>query len=681
MSNQRFIELSSSYRNRIIYPKVASFQVPFSPPTQQQQINQLKAVYSTPSVSINKVNTKSITVTDVVTNGIIEYIWSFPYSLGQFNNDVSNGLITNGILSFSNINPYIAVPNYLNGSTIIFTDGGGLFIGLAKITSAIYNYNNYMTVTFSPSINATQPVGYTYQYTIAIDGGTIGNGSTYGKIVVNGLNSVYATMLNIYVGYKLDIYSISNTLLSSSIITYYEPSTLTFTIAQSLSFIPTSSMYFTITDPSTSSSIVLPGVDSTGKNILNYSQLYNGFYIINETLSQQTQQIINSKISSYNVYKRTVTLDTPFPSTWSLFDQYSIRKTLPNQVFTTMTLSGIVTSTTSPFTVVGLSSNYNYVGATITIAGYSPTTILTSTNNNTILTLDGLVSTASEPLSFVITPMSLPTFSQVSIANTNPIQYYPQLVLSNSCIFLPSNANIEDNYYTGQYIYIYPNVTSDNQTTSLSNIRGSCYYINAYVGNGYNACFVTNVNTTILSGSTEFYPSYNNTDPNYPSPGTFINIVSAINDNFTPLIYNGSRVSQNELVAYEISLVSLTLPNKILVTGSSIAYYPYVYVELSVVNNLSTNAIYSNNPKSTNALFLVPIRSIRDLNASAFVKLSGGSMVQTVKFKPNDWLQFSVYLPDGTLFETVMSDYFSPSSPNPYIQIDAVFGIERLTGI
>ena len=680
MSNQRFIELSSSYRNRIIYPKVASFQIPCSPPTQQQQITQLKAVYSTPSVSINKVNTKSTTVTDVVTNGIIEYIWNFPYSLGQFNNDVSNGLITNGILTFSNSNPYITVPNYLNNSTIIFTDGG-LFIGLSKIISAIYNYNNYMTITFYPSINATKPVGYTYQYTIAIDGGTIGNGSTYGKIVVNGLNSVYATNLNIYVGYQLDIYSISNTLLSSSIITYYQPSTLTFTIDKALSFIPTSSMYFTITDPSTSSSIVLPGVDSTGKTLLNYSQLYNGFYIVNETLSQQTQQIINSKINSYNVYTRSVILETPFPSTWSLFDQYSIRKTLPNQVFTTMTLSGIITSTTSPFTVTGLSSNYNYVGATITITGYAPTTILTSTNNNTILTLDGLVSTASEPLPFVITPMSLPTFSQVSIANTNPTQYYPQLVLSNSCIFLPSNANTEDNYYTGQYIYIYPNVTANNQTTSLSNIRGSCYYINAYVGNGYNACFVTNVNTTILSGSTEFYPSYNNTDPNYPSPGTFINIVSSINDNFTPLIYNGSRVSQNDLVAYEISLVSLTLPNKILVTGSSIAYYPYVYVELSVVNNLSTNAIYSNNPKSTNALFLVPIRSIRDLNSAAFIRLGGGSMVQTVKFKPNDWLQFSVYLPDGTLFEPVMSDYYSPSSPNPYIQIDAVFGIERLTGI
>ena len=52
-------------------------------------------------------------------------------------------------------------------------------------------------------------------------------------------------------------------------------------------------------------------------------------------------------------------------------------------------------------------------------------------------------------------------------------------------------------------------------------------------------------------------------------------------------------------------------------------------------------------------------------------------MTQTVKFRPNDSLRFSVYLPDGKLFQTVMTDYYSPSSPNILVQIDALFGIKR----
>ena len=53
-------------------------------------------------------------------------------------------------------------------------------------------------------------------------------------------------------------------------------------------------------------------------------------------------------------------------------------------------------------------------------------------------------------------------------------------------------------------------------------------------------------------------------------------------------------------------------------------------------------------------------------------------MVQTVKFKPNDSLRFSVYLPDGRQFETVYDDYLSPYPPNGSLQIEAIFGIRRI---
>jgi hypothetical protein len=53
-------------------------------------------------------------------------------------------------------------------------------------------------------------------------------------------------------------------------------------------------------------------------------------------------------------------------------------------------------------------------------------------------------------------------------------------------------------------------------------------------------------------------------------------------------------------------------------------------------------------------------------------------MVQTVKFKPNDSLRFSVYLPDGTPFSPVDQDILSPYRPIGTLQINAVFSIRRL---
>jgi len=527
MSNQRFIELSSSYRDRTNYPKQASFEIPFAQATQQNQNIHLVGVYQTGANSQNnKIFSNTIYVKDTTVNGIIDFYW---------------------------------------GHSIV-----------------------------------------------NLDFGLLGSGSTTGSIVVQGLQTVYSNVPNIYVGYQLNIGA------TTSIITSYTPSTFTFTIDKALTAAPISGTAFTITDPSTNSSIVIPAIDSCGKNIIDYSQIYNNYYIINETLSQlQQPNIIYSVVSSYNFRLRTATLQTPFPSSWAVTDNYSLRKTLPNQIFTTL----------------------------------SP-------------------------------PFPLPTFPPVAIPNTSPIQYYPQLTLSTNCIFLPSSANPNDNYYSGQYIYVYPTLVANNETTSLTNIQGSCFYIQSYVGNGYNACFVTNINTPEVSGSSAFFPSYTNTmSISLPTPGSIINIVSFLGDNGVPLNYNGSTVSQNELVAYEISLVNLTLPNKLLVTGSTISRYPYVYVELSVRNNLSINAIYSNNPKSTKAMFLVPITDIKNLTTASFIRLNGGSMTQTVKFKPNDCLKFSVYLPDGTLFDTVMNDYYSPSRPNPLVQIDALFGIERLSGL
>ena len=439
-------------------------------------------------------------------------------------------------------------------------------------------------------------------------------------INVSTLKSPYKNIPNFYVGYLLQVTTTGPGLTCAGIINSYNPSTglITVEIPLLTTQIITSGGIIKIIDPSNYTSspvsitsggvtyvcpantLVLPLIDANGKYILSYDQCYNNYYVVYETpiysTTPSTTSIVSSKIVSYNFLTNTATLGSPLssslltPTTSRTMNRYSIRKTLPNQVFTTQFSTGT----------------------------------------------------------------SLPQFQNM------PIIYL------NNCIFLPSSANNNDNYYTGQYIYVYPNQTANNQITSLSNIEGSCYYINSYVSNNgaTNACFVSLVTPPNVTSPTQYYPSYSSNITNFPSPGTVINIVNFANDNYNPLIYNGSVVSQNETVAYEISLVNLTLPNITLITGSRAAFYPYLYVELSNVtasSSSSKNVIYSNNPNSGKALFLVPITDITDPLRSPFIKLDAGSMVQTVKFKPNDCLRFSVFLPNGELYLTVMSDYYTHS--------------------
>ena len=154
-------------------------------------------------------------------------------------------------------------------------------------------------------------------------------------------------------------------------------------------------------------------------------------------------------------------------------------------------------------------------------------------------------------------------------------------------------------------------------------------------------------------------------------------------DNHNPFVYTGSITSQQEMACYQIELMDIILPNKILNCGfgSRIAFYPYLYVELTNISGSSSgtrNAIYSNNPNATRAVFRVPIYDVQNPIASAFVKLDGDGMIQTLKFKPNDNIFFSVRLPNGEVFKTLEAEKYSPYEPNPDIQISALFSFKRL---
>jgi hypothetical protein len=388
--------------------------------------------------------------------------------------------------------------------------------------------------------------GNSYNYHAYPEYGTVLANSTTSSVSVSGLSSVYQTVPDYYVGYVLNMY---DPVESSSLIIGYNPSTCTFTLQTALSATPTVGSYITITDPSTNAVITLPGVDLCGKSILDYTQSYNGYYLVNETQSSSGTRIVSSKISAYNYVIRAATLETPF-SVWAVSDKYSIRKTLPDEFITTttvQTLTFTITRQTNRFTVdvSGLAKNFNYNGFQTTING-APNTIVSATHDNTKLKFKN---------PFIINPLPVP-FTLVPTFTESP-----QLTLTTSdCIFLGSSANPTDNYYTGKYMYIYPPEVVNGQTTPLKNIQGSCFYISAYVGSGYNACFIKYVDTPYVDGNTEYYPSFTNTEVTIPPvPGTRVNIVSFARENYVPLMYNGSTVSQNEYVAYELSLLSLNI--------------------------------------------------------------------------------------------------------------------------
>lgn len=168
-----------------------------------------------------------------------------------------------------------------------------------------------------------------------------------------------------------------------------------------------------------------------------------------------------------------------------------------------------------------------------------------------------------------------------------------------------------------------------------------------------------------------------------PSLVNIVEVMQFTRDNVVPFPYTGSMVSQQEQTCYEIELLDLILPNVTMNSGfgGRIAFYPYVYVQLANVSGAGAglvNVLWSNNPNSTRMMFRAPVDDVQNPLVSAFVKIDGDGTIQTLKFKPNDNLKFSVHLPNGELYKTLVPETFSPAAANPAIQISALFSLKRL---
>jgi hypothetical protein len=264
------------------------------------------------------------------------------------------------------------------------------------------------------------------------------------------------------------------------------------------------------------------------------------------------------------------------------------------------------------------------------------------------------------------------------------------LVETNDANPLPITWTANDNYSIRKEIPYYPFNNDSNPTVASSTLSSVTIYFNLpgidntkfirilppiynyNLTGAYNECRrITSYDS--LTNTITVFPNFTEA----PVVDAKIEILNFSYDNLNPFVYTGSLTSQQELVCYEIELLSLLLPTETLTVanGGAISYYPYVYVELSNTCSSNRNIIYSNNPNSTKQLFRVPIFDIQD--NPVFTKIGGG-MSQTVKFKPNDTLYFAVTLPNGEVFQNIVPERFSPLSPEPRIQISAMFSLKRL---
>jgi len=328
-------------------------------------------------------------------------------------------------------------------------------------------------------------------------------------------------------------------------------------------------------------------------------------------------------VTGYDSNSQVATLDNPFSINWTTTDQYSFSD--PSTDDTIFINNGI---NVDNFYTGKIMENIT-IGEFRTIVDYNGTTKMA--------TLDSAFGAG-----WLIE-------QNYQLRTTMPFE---QNVLSGSTIStftLPITSNTNDGFYIGFYMFI----------PSTGDVRR-----------------ITSYDADTQTGTIGPYFSVD------PLAGTAYEILPFTRDSVMPLNYTGSAGANQNMTCHEITLVSLTLPNKALKTGGRIANYPYLFVAFGSETDSSSgnrNILYSNNPHASKALILATINDISNPTTTPFIKIDGNGATQRVKFKPNDSLRIRVYLSDGRLFEPVTEDNVSPLPPNPLLQITALIAIKKVS--
>lgn len=366
----------------------------------------------------------------------------------------------------------------------------------------------------------------------------------------------------------------------------------------------------------------------TGAN--NLQQEYN-YYI--HSILQSTSPAAKSRIIEYKYLgnntgqvKLNIPINLPAGTTVQITDPSSFAD--PNL--------GLL------FVPGGGEGNDDYFGKIIYNETLKESRIITGYDNDTGLLTIGLPSIATWL-----------TTHNYSIRPENPLFATVSGGASTRTNIIITGGSTVDNIYNGMFIRVVPVVYINNLTPPENEYRR----IVAYDG-------TTNVATVF---------------PPFSGPVLISNIelLQFSYDNANTFTYKGTL--EGEPSIYAIRLLSLTLPNRILegANGGKIAYYPYVYVELTPYNIPSNNLIMSNNPNAINMMFKASLNNIQNIQDAVFTHLKGDDMVQVFRFKVDTNFKVKVILPGGELFKIVEPEYFSPSAPNPIAQISMLFELYR----
>jgi hypothetical protein len=344
-------------------------------------------------------------------------------------------------------------------------------------------------------------------------------------------------------------------------------------------------------------------------------------------------------------------------------------------------------------TVTGNGLDDFYVDMNIRILDGSPSgigeirTIISYNKTTNIATVDrdfSVLPTASTKYTLFFSDKN----SHQSRRITKWVNFKGNGIFTNNSLDIqfPSTASNITGYYNNLYITLPFTVTTEyrmiNSYVVAKDSNGKIISRTATIYNVFSNTTIPNNIFTITSGITTPFP-FSISQSNTGTVKQFFAILPFSSDNLVPFVYSGSMVSQQEMVCYEIELINLILPNITLGTsfGSLISFYQYVYVELQNVSTTgagTNNIIYSNNPNSSKMLFRCPIKDVPNPINSTFIKIDGNGMKQTIKFKPNDNLHFSVHMSTGELFKTLKPEIYGPNSPDPVTQISACFSMKRI---
>ena len=130
---------------------------------------------------------------------------------------------------------------------------------------------------------------------------------------------------------------------------------------------------------------------------------------------------------------------------------------------------------------------------------------------------------------------------------------------------------------------------------------------------------------------------------------------------------------------YNIDLLNLVLPNKSLKTGPGgfLANHSYIMVEFFSESRDKTLIYNTNNPHLENVMFKCMVLDTSNPSTIPFVKFKGAYPVKS-QFNLEEGINFRVLMPNGETFTSSSSDRVPPSIPDKDLQISATFMLTRL---